>query len=301
MLDHKGFIAALPSGTQAELRRTSNSPSVILLLLHGGLIVMFAGAIAVQVPFWPLLIPALGVLYVSLFMLQHECTHKTPFRSLALNETVGWISGIILLQPFLWFRYFHLAHHRHTNDPKRDPELSGGGKPRTIAEYVYHISTIDYCRAKLMVLWQNAIGTIDADYLPERVKPRLRREARIYITIYVAAALFTVLVSPVLIRAWLLPIVIGFPFLRLYLLAEHGHCPPVADMFENTRTTFTNGIVRFLAWNMPYHAEHHACPNVPFHRLPALHKLCAEHLKSTSDGYSEFQRDYIAGLEVGRS
>ena len=25
-------------------------------------------------------------------------------------------------------------------------------------------------------------------------------------------------------------------------------------------------------WNMPYHAEHHAYPSVPFHALPQLHK-----------------------------
>ena len=28
--------------------------------------------------------------------------------------------------------------------------------------------------------------------------------------------------------------------------------------------------VRVLFWNMPYHAEHHAFPDVPFHHLPAV-------------------------------
>jgi len=297
-LDHRSFIAALPSSTQAGLQETVNGPGLIRLLLHGGLIVLLAGLIALQVPFWPLLIPILGILYVGLFMLQHECTHKTPFRSSALNEVAGWLSGILLAQPFLWFRYFHLTHHRHTNDPDRDPELVGG-KPQTFADYVFHVSTVGYWRAKLRVLWENAFGTIDAEYLPDRVKPRLRREARIYIAIYVAATLFTALISPILFWIWLLPVIVGFPFLRLYLLAEHGHCPPVANMFENTRTTFTNRLVRFLAWNMPYHAEHHALPNVPFHRLPELHRLCCEYLKSTSNGYSEFHREYLAGLPSG--
>ena len=95
---------------------------------------------------------------------------------------------------------------------------------------------------------------------------------------------------------WLLPLLIGQPFLRAYLLAEHGLCPPVANMLENSRTTFTNRIVRFLAWNMPYHAEHHSYPNVPFHRLPAFHRLTQAHLKSTSDGYAEFTGDYIKAL-----
>ena len=95
---------------------------------------------------------------------------------------------------------------------------------------------------------------------------------------------------------WLLPLVLGQPFLRLYLLAEHGRCPMVANMFENTRTTFTNRIVRFLAWNMPYHAEHHAMPMVPFHALPALHAEVQTHLKSVSHGYVEFTADYARDL-----
>jgi fatty acid desaturase len=65
-------------------------------------------------------------------------------------------------------------------------------------------------------------------------------------------------------------------------------------MFVNTRTTFTTAIVRFLAWNMPYHAEHHTYPAVPFHNLPALHLRMKAHLKVTADGYAEFTRSYLA-------
>jgi len=91
-------------------------------------------------------------------------------------------------------------------------------------------------------------------------------------------------------------VLIGQPALRAYLLAEHGLCPAVADMLENTRTTFTNRLVRALAWNMPYHAEHHSIPGVPFHQLPALHALTREHLKSTSPGYAAFSADYARAL-----
>ena len=86
---------------------------------------------------------------------------------------------------------------------------------------------------------------------------------------------------------------LGFPFLRLYLLAEHGRCPSVANMFENTRTTMTTRAVRLLAWNMPYHAEHHAWPAVPFHKLPEVHDLAAAHLKRVSPGYGAFLREYL--------
>ena len=47
---------------------------------------------------------------------------------------------------------------------------------------------------------------------------------------------------------------LGQPALRLYLLAEHTGCPAVPDMLANSRTVLTNAVVRWLAWNMPFHA-----------------------------------------------
>ncbi|MEZ5791887.1 MAG: fatty acid desaturase [Nitratireductor sp.] len=80
-------------------------------------------------------------------------------------------------------------------------------------------------------------------------------------------------------------------------MAEHGRCPLVANMFENTRTTFTNRFILWLAWNMPFHAEHHAWPMVPFHPVPQLHKLAKDHLRVTENGYAAFTGKYVAGLK----
>ena len=102
------------------------------------------------------------------------------------------------------------------------------------------------------------------------------------------------MVSPLLFWVWLLPVVLGQPALRLYLLAEHGDCPRVANMFEYTRTTITTRMMRFLAWNMPYHVEHHVYPAVPFHQLPALHKVMQAELRVTAAGYARFTQDYLA-------
>jgi fatty acid desaturase len=65
-------------------------------------------------------------------------------------------------------------------------------------------------------------------------------------------------------------------------------------MLLNTRTTLTTRLVRFLAWNMPYHAEHHMMPNVPFHRLPRLHARLQARLGTVADGYVAFTRDYLS-------
>ena len=107
-------------------------------------------------------------------------------------------------------------------------------------------------------------------------------------------ALASLLVSPVLFWVWILPALIGQPALRVYLLAEHGDCPQVASILDNTRTTLTNRLVRLIAWNMPYHVEHHAYPNVPFHALPRLHRRMRDALRVTAPGYAAFTRRYLS-------
>jgi fatty acid desaturase len=81
-------------------------------------------------------------------------------------------------------------------------------------------------------------------------------------------------------------------------MAEHGRCPQVANMLENTRTVFTTRLIRALAWNMPYHIEHHSAPGVPFHKLPDLHREMKPHLITISHGYTEFTRASITDLQT---
>lgn len=295
--DHKAVLATLTPERRARLTERSDAAGLRHLAAHGGLILALGALIAAQVPgWWALMLPQ-GVAIAFLFTLEHEATHKTPFASERLNDRAGRAAGLLIVQPFEWFRYFHLAHHKHTQDPERDPELTGLPKPDDWASFAWHLSSLGYWRAKAALLWRNAFGRIEARYLPERIHPRLRREARAMLALYAAAALFTLVVSPVLLRVWLVPLVLGFPVLRLYLLAEHGRCPLVADMLDNTRTTTTNALVRFLAWNMPYHTEHHVLPQVPFHRLPEFHAELRAHLRHTSPGYAAFTRDYVAEFE----
>ena len=95
---------------------------------------------------------------------------------------------------------------------------------------------------------------------------------------------------------WLAPALLGQPALRLYLLAEHTGCPETPDMLRNSRTTRSNALVRWLAWNMPYHAEHHAFPGVPYHGLPALHARLKDHIAVQSPGYLAFHRAFLRTL-----
>ena len=262
---------------------------------HAGLILFFGLWIVSGWPLWQVVLVAQGVAICFLFTLQHEATHKTPFRTAWINELVGRICGLLIVQPFEWFRYFHLAHHRHTNIPGKDPELIAGQKPETWGDYARHVSGLPFWWAMVRQTIGNALGRDPGPYVPARARRRVAAEARLMLAIY-AVALPSLLITPLLFWVWILPCLLGQPFLRLYLLAEHGRCAFVANMFENTRTTFTNRVVRFLTWNMPYHVEHHTLPQVPFHKLPDLHDHMQGRHRVTSNGYAAFTADYASRL-----
>jgi len=291
-LNHKTFLASLNLDEKAALTKRSDAAGLRHLALYMGAILFFALPIYFDAPLWWLTVLPLGIFLVFLFTLLHETSHNTPFESTWLNLWVGRICGFILFLPPKWFQYFHFAHHRHTNDPEHDPELADG-KPETWPQYLWHLSGLPIWWSHGQTLFQNAIGSVDAVYIPEKRRCDVVREARLMLALYVLAFGATfVFETRWVLTCWLLPLLVGQPFLRLYLLAEHGQCLPVSNMFENTRTTFTSRFVRFLAWNMPYHAEHHTYPAVPFYRLPEFHKKTQAHLAITSQGYHDFHREY---------
>ena len=261
--------------------------SVLLWLAHGSLWLL--PAMALQ-----------GILLAFLFAPLHETIHGTAFKSRALNRWVAFLFGALLFLPSRYFRAFHFAHHRHTQDPERDPELQRP-KPETIGAYLLFLSGIGYWRDAAGVFRRLAFGRGDFPFLAERERPAAAREARLLLGLYGAVAALSLWAGNVAALVyWLIPLALGQPALRLFLLPEHVGCPLVPDMLKNTRTTLTNGLVRQLGWNMSYHVEHHAYPAVPFHALPAAHALIRPRIAVLGRGYFAVHRDLARDLLARR-
>ncbi|WP_415400866.1 fatty acid desaturase [Tateyamaria sp. SN3-11] len=292
-MDHKQFLSSLHQNDRARLTALSNRKGLAHLSVHALAIAMCTALIVVKAPFWQFLLPVQGILLNFLFCPFHETSHKTAFRSEWLNSLIGHICGFTILQSAIWFRFFHLAHHRHTQVQGKDPELDSE-KPQTWQAYVWHVSGLPMWIALVATLVRCARGKSDDVFIPNARRDAVTQEARMYLLGYALLLVVSVVAgSAVLLSVWIIPMILGQPFLRLYLLAEHGRCPYVSNMFENTRTTFTNRLVRRIAWNSSFHIEHHSYPSVPFHSLPALNALMADHLAITADGYVGFQKDYV--------
>lgn len=244
---------------------------------------------------WPAMV-VVGVLEVALFTPLHESTHRTPFKSLWLNRAVGWLAGFVLVLPPEGFRIFHMAHHRHTQDPARDPELIGA-LPLTRRRYVWLLTGLPYWNSQIRGLIATAVGKADQPWIPAASRPSVLREARTYLAAYlvlIAAAIALRSMLPVIL--WMMPVVLGQPVLRAVLMAEHKGCPENDDRMANTRTTLAGRAFGLLFWNANLHIEHHFAPGVPFHALPKLHGLLRPHLKSLERSYADAHRGIVTSL-----
>jgi fatty acid desaturase len=51
-------------------------------------------------------------------------------------------------------------------------------------------------------------------------------------------------------------------------------------------------------WNMPFHAEHHLSPSLPFHALPEAHVALATRLVHCERGYLAVHRGFLKALSA---
>ena len=293
--------AQTPGLTTAELQdlsRKRDGPGLLRLALQLAVLSVTGTLILSAEDPW-VLVPSLvvhGIVLIFLFCPLHESVHRTAFKTRWLNRVAGWLGGAVMILPPKFFSHFHFAHHRHTQIPGEDPELLSR-KPTDWSSFVYVMSGMEYWRRAILGLLSRAAGNIDSTFTPEPQRPRVVLESRIFLAGYAAAIAWSIWAgSDLILWLWVYPALIGQPFLRGYLLAEHWGCPTVKDMWTNTRSTVSNPLVRWLAWNMPYHAEHHAHAGVPFHALPALSRRMEAARQVVSPGYLPFHLREVPDL-----
>ena len=300
-------IRSLDRETVRQLSQRSDARGFLQLAAHLGLLCATATLVFMSRGH-PWLAPALvlhGIVLTFLFCALHETIHRTAFASRWANELVAWVCGAVLMLPPEYFRCFHYTHHRFTQDPARDPELAQPG-PSTLRSYLWRVSGLPYWHDRLTVTLHHALtGRVTEAFISAAKAPLIVREARILWGCYLGVAALSLYAQRAdALIYWVIPALLGQPFLRLFLMAEHIGCPISDDMLANTRTTCTNGAVLLLAWRMPYHAEHHCVPSVPFHSLVKLNALVGSRVQVKAAGYltlhRDLLRDFIAASSVAR-
>ena len=281
------------------LNKRSNIAGIVRFTSHLA-ILGISGFLWGSVTGWlklPLLL-VYGIGLATMFCPTHECVHRTAFANARVNDVVAWWAGLLSFYNSTFYRYYHKWHHRYTQIAGKDPELDEP-KPENLGQYLWRISGIPWWRDKIMGHIAIAMGKVDGCYyLPENSHADVINSTRLQLGAYAAITLVSAaLGNPwFIVTYWLLPLAVGQPFLRFVLIAEHTGCSDDNNPLTNTRTTLTLWPVRFLMWNMPYHAEHHMYPSIPFHALPSAHKGLKEHLVRVDKGYMQVNREIVGAL-----
>jgi fatty acid desaturase len=250
---------------------------------------------------YPLAIPCLiiyGFSLAAMFAVLHECCHRTAFANNQVNDIVAWWAGVLSFYNSTFYRRYHKWHHRYTRIPGKDPELTDR-TPDSLLRYGLELSGLPWWWGKIRGHSRIALGMLDeCEYIPATARAETIRSTRLQLLVYaISIGISIIFAQPWFITYWLLPLAVGQPILRFILLAEHTGCTLDDNLLTNTRTTLTLAPLRFLMWNMPFHAEHHLYASIPFHALPAAHDRLKSHFTNVDPGYISVNLGIISKLE----
>ncbi len=261
-------------------------------ILANGMLLWFALGTWWSVP----LFMVQGVLLNFLYAGQHELSHWTVFRTHWLNEWVGRLFGFVLFYPRTFDQVQHFAHHRFTQNWARDGELARA--PYTLESYLLWMSGVTYWYTRWRRILRFSLGHVSKRH------GEMIREARWHLAGYASIVAVSVMArSWMAVALWIAPMIAMKFVHQLQNTIEHLGLTHEDNVLANTRSTRTNALMRWLAWQMPYHTAHHAFPGVPFHRLRELHEaiFTRRGVAPPSMTYWGFQRAALRALAGGRS
>ena len=220
-------------------------------------------------PLWAgFLIATLNVAlsYLPSHEAQHDIIARPGQRLRWLNELVGHLSTIPLALPYRLARLTHLEHHKYTNDPDRDPDISTRARGPLHAIWTSVKNRQPGAKGGF-----NAYGaTLLRLGTPEAM--RALRDGALY-QIGFFGILFGLAWSGHAIEAallWWLPRHIGLTYIQYYLSWAPHHPADETDRYRNTRG-FRSALGNIASMGMQYHIVHHLYPRIPLIRTRAAY------------------------------
>ncbi len=206
-----------------------------------------------------LAVAGLALSYYAAFTVLHESMHGLAHRNRQVNAWLGRVAGFALMLPSPLFRAAHLAHHTHTNDPERDPDIMVAHRPAWLAPLWFLWTPVHY---RVIVYGGGLLRNRAA-----------RWEAWLTDAAIVAGLSAAVMLgwgAPVL-YLWVAPAALAILWLALAfdLLPHRPHTS--RERYYDTRA-YPGRLLNAVLLGQNYHLVHHLWTTIPWYRYAAAYR-----------------------------
>ena len=232
-----------------------------------------------------LALPA-GALLVRLFLIQHDCGHRSWFRSAAANDWTGRAIGVLTMTPYDYWRRTHAIHHATSGN--LDRRSLGGVETLTVEEYhalpPLRRAAYRFYRNPLVIL---GLGPVYLFVLQHRIPVGLMKDPAAWRSVLGnSLGLALLLAGEVALAGWPalaahLAITLVGATIGVWLFyvqhqfedaawSRHGDWTALGAALQGSSHLALPAPLRWLTANIGVHHIHHAASRIPFYRLPEV-------------------------------
>ena len=229
-------------------------------------------SVAVALADLPLVWTIPAAIFVGAFMAHalnvmiHEASHNLVLSGSAANKAIAILANLPGIVPAAMpFRHYHLLHHAHLGELRKDPDLPLPWEIRRVGSLRWR-----------KLAWLLCLPLLYGALHPAPVRPRLRIDgwlvANTVVTVGSAVAMFAFFgIAPLVYLGLSVYFAVGPHPTGAHILQEHIIFAP-----EPYETASYYGPINAISLNHGYHTEHHDFPNVPGPRLRRLHEAARD-------------------------
>ncbi|WEK54092.1 MAG: fatty acid desaturase [Candidatus Cohnella colombiensis] len=260
----------------------------------------YVAYLSLSVSYWltlPLAIIAGGFL-VRTFILFHDCTHQSFFKSRLANDILGTVTGVLTLVPYQQWKHTHSIHHATSSN--LDKRGTGDMWLLTVEEYaaspLWRRIYYRIYRNPIVMFGIGPIAIFLINYRFNRRGAKRKERINLYVTNISIVSLYALLCWAI---GWQSFVMIQFPILMVSGLlgiwlfyVQHQF---EDSYFENEdEWSYVQAAVdgssfyklpKVLQWitgNIGYHHVHHLSPKVPNYNLEKAHNATPPLHKATT-------------------
>lgn len=225
-------------------------------------------------PLWaafPIATVNMAMVYLPTHEAQHDIIARPGTKLRWLNELVGHATSWMLIYPFQVLRVTHLDHHRHTNDPELDVDITTKAS------------------GPLAAIWETIRQRQPNAKRNHDYAASLYRNGRIDLIILslgyqlaFIAILGTLAWNGYALEAfflWWLPYQIAITYILFFLSWAPHHPGTETGRYRNTRS-WRSAVGNIGSMGMQFHIVHHLHPYIPLHLTPAAYREMRPLLKA---------------------